>query len=151
MMYHNMHDPDYRCRSVQYIIYVTAYVSIYTLVLMAGDRFLAVVCPVSSITIRFVTTISSNIMSTTTNIRFITFTFTRTITNAKTAIAITWLVTLLSNSPVWLAHSLHPIGNGRRRFPFILILSELGSTYYAAFGPLATSACRLKKVLYRRI
>ena len=26
------------CRSVQYIIYVTAYVSIYTLVLMAGDR-----------------------------------------------------------------------------------------------------------------
>ena len=41
-----------RCRSVQYIIYVTAYVSIYTLVLMAGDRFLAVVCPVSSITIR---------------------------------------------------------------------------------------------------
>ena len=41
-----------RCRSVQYIIYVTAYVSIYTLVLMALDRFLAVVCPVSSITIR---------------------------------------------------------------------------------------------------
>ena len=38
---------------MQYIIYVTAYVSIYTLVLMAGDRFLAVVCPVSSITIRF--------------------------------------------------------------------------------------------------
>ena len=27
------------CRTVQYIIYVTAYVSIYTLVLMAGDRF----------------------------------------------------------------------------------------------------------------
>ena len=26
-------------RTVQYIIYVTAYVSIYTLVLMAGDRF----------------------------------------------------------------------------------------------------------------
>ena len=127
-----MYDPDYRCRSVQYIIYVTAYVSIYTLVLMAGDRFLAVVCPVSSITIRFITTISS--ITTTTNIRFITFTFTRTITNAKTAIAITWLVTLLSNSPVWLAHSLHPIGNGRRKFPFLLILSELGSTYCAASG-----------------
>ena len=27
------------CRTVQYIIYVTAYVSIYTLVLMAGDRW----------------------------------------------------------------------------------------------------------------
>ena len=26
------------CRTVQYIIYVTAYVSIYTLVLMAADR-----------------------------------------------------------------------------------------------------------------
>ena len=26
------------CRTVQYIIYVTAYISIYTLVLMAGDR-----------------------------------------------------------------------------------------------------------------
>ena len=27
------------CRTVQYIIYVTAYVSIYTLVLMAADRY----------------------------------------------------------------------------------------------------------------
>ena len=26
------------CRTTQYVIYVTAYVSIYTLVLMAGDR-----------------------------------------------------------------------------------------------------------------
>ena len=32
------------CRTVQYIIYVTAYVSIYTLVLMAGDRSAAVMC-----------------------------------------------------------------------------------------------------------
>ena len=30
------------CRTVQYIIYVTAYVSIYTLVLMAADRLLNV-------------------------------------------------------------------------------------------------------------
>ena len=29
------------CRTVQYIIYVTAYVSIYTLVLMAGDRYMS--------------------------------------------------------------------------------------------------------------
>ena len=56
--HHHHHGYD-RCRSVQYIIYVTAYVSIYTLVLMAGDRFLAVVCPVSSITIRFIFTPST--------------------------------------------------------------------------------------------
>ena len=30
------------CRTVQYIIYVTAYVSIYTLVLMAADRLIKV-------------------------------------------------------------------------------------------------------------
>ena len=32
------------CRTTQYVIYVTAYVSIYTLVLMAGDRSAAVMC-----------------------------------------------------------------------------------------------------------
>jgi len=69
------------CRTVQYLIYVTAYVSIYTLVLMAGDRFLAVVFPVASLSYR-------------------------TNANARMAIGITWLVTLLSVSPVWLAHNL---------------------------------------------
>ena len=33
------------CRTVQYIIYVTAYVSIYTLVLMAGDRSVSIMSP----------------------------------------------------------------------------------------------------------
>lgn len=36
------------CRSVQYLIVVTAYASIYTLVLMSVDRFLAVVHPIRS-------------------------------------------------------------------------------------------------------
>ncbi|ALC47218.1 AR-2 [Drosophila busckii] len=36
------------CRSVQYLIVVTAYASIYTLVLMSIDRFLAVVHPIRS-------------------------------------------------------------------------------------------------------
>lgn len=36
------------CRSVQYLIVVTAYSSIYTLVLMSIDRFLAVVHPIRS-------------------------------------------------------------------------------------------------------
>ena len=34
------------CQAVQYLIYVTSYVSIYTLILMSIDRFLAVVFPV---------------------------------------------------------------------------------------------------------
>lgn len=36
------------CRTVQYLIVVTAYASIYTLVLMSVDRFLAVVHPIRS-------------------------------------------------------------------------------------------------------
>ncbi|KAH8420916.1 hypothetical protein KR222_009464 [Zaprionus bogoriensis] len=36
------------CRTVQYLIVVTAYASIYTLVLMSVDRFLAVVHPITS-------------------------------------------------------------------------------------------------------
>ena len=37
------------CQAVQYLIYVTSYVSIYTLIMMSFDRFLAVVFPVSII------------------------------------------------------------------------------------------------------
>ena len=40
------------CRIYQYVIQVTAYVSIYTLVLMSFDRYLAVVHPISSMTLR---------------------------------------------------------------------------------------------------
>ena len=36
------------CKSVQYLIYTTSYVSIYTLILMTIDRFLAVVFPVNT-------------------------------------------------------------------------------------------------------
>lgn len=35
------------CQAVQYLLYVTCSVSIYTLILMSFDRFLAVVFPVS--------------------------------------------------------------------------------------------------------
>ena len=35
------------CQMVQYLIYTTSYVSIYTLILMSIDRFMAVVYPVS--------------------------------------------------------------------------------------------------------
>jgi allatostatin receptor len=40
------------CKIVQYLIYVTAYFSVYTLVLMSLDRYLAVVHAVRSISIR---------------------------------------------------------------------------------------------------
>ena len=72
------------CRTVQYIIYVTAYVSIYTLVLMAADRFMAVVFPVTSLSYR-------------------------TIRNAKIAIAVTWVTPSLVVIPVWYAHNLHSV------------------------------------------
>ena len=35
------------CQTVQYLIYATSYVSIYTLIFMSIDRFMAVVFPVS--------------------------------------------------------------------------------------------------------
>ncbi|CAG0879083.1 unnamed protein product [Cyprideis torosa] len=40
------------CKTVQYLIHVTAYLSVYTLVLMSIDRFLAVVRPVESLSYR---------------------------------------------------------------------------------------------------
>nr|ANO39035.1 GCR064 [Schmidtea mediterranea] len=40
------------CRIYQFLIYVTAYCSVYTLVLMCFDRFLAVVHPISSSLVR---------------------------------------------------------------------------------------------------
>lgn len=40
------------CKTVQYMIVVTCLASVYTLVLMSLDRFLAVVHPISSISIR---------------------------------------------------------------------------------------------------
>ncbi|KAG8192264.1 hypothetical protein JTE90_014120 [Oedothorax gibbosus] len=43
---------DIWCRIVQYLVIVCAYASIYTLVLMSLDRFLAVVHPVTSMSIR---------------------------------------------------------------------------------------------------
>ena len=41
-----------RCKIVQFLTYLTALVSIYTLVLMSVDRFLAVVYPIESMTMR---------------------------------------------------------------------------------------------------
>jgi allatostatin receptor len=42
---------DAWCKIVQYLIVVTAYASVYTLVLMSLDRFLAVVHPITSMSV----------------------------------------------------------------------------------------------------
>ncbi|KDR11665.1 Galanin receptor type 2 [Zootermopsis nevadensis] len=70
---------DIWCKIVQYLIVVTAYASVYTLVLMSLDRFLAVVHPITSMSIR-------------------------TERNAITAIVVTWVVILLASVPVYLSH-----------------------------------------------
>jgi len=69
------------CKLNQTIIVCTAYVSIYTLVLMATDRYLAVVFPVSSKTIR-------------TNV------------NTQIAIALGWGISLVFSSPAFFLHGL---------------------------------------------
>ncbi|KAI5728139.1 hypothetical protein M8J77_012084 [Diaphorina citri] len=70
---------DVWCKMVQYLIVVTAYASVYTLVLMSLDRFLAVVHPIASMSVR-------------------------TERNALKAILITWIVIVLAAVPVFNMH-----------------------------------------------
>ncbi|KAK8783261.1 allatostatin-A receptor-like [Amblyomma americanum] len=72
---------DVWCRIVQYLVIVCAYASIYTLVLMSLDRFLAVVHPITSMSIR-------------------------TERNAYLAILLTWVVILLACIPALFAHGM---------------------------------------------
>ncbi|XP_039290143.1 allatostatin-A receptor [Nilaparvata lugens] len=70
---------DFWCKTVQYLICVTAYASVYTLVLMSLDRFLAVVHPIASMSVR-------------------------TERNAITAIVVVWVVIVVGCVPVFLSH-----------------------------------------------
>ncbi|CRK97662.1 CLUMA_CG011047, isoform A [Clunio marinus] len=70
---------DFMCRFVQYMIVVTCHASVYTLVLMSLDRYLAVVHPVSSIAFR-------------------------TEKNASLSIAVIWLLITITGIPVMLSH-----------------------------------------------
>ncbi|XP_071442254.1 allatostatin-A receptor-like [Hetaerina americana] len=70
---------DAWCKIVQYLIVVTALASVYTLVLMSLDRFLAVVHPVASMSVR-------------------------TQKNAAAAIGVTWVVILAASFPVIIFH-----------------------------------------------
>jgi len=74
---------DVWCRIVQYLIYVCAYASIYTLILMSLDRFLAVVHPVQSMSVR-------------------------TVPNAFKAICILWITILIICIPAIFFHKIHP-------------------------------------------
>lgn len=67
------------CKIVQYLIVVTAYASVYTLVLMSVDRFLAVVHPIYSMNCR-------------------------TQVNALIAIAVLWVVIPTACVPVFLSN-----------------------------------------------
>lgn len=67
------------CKTVQYLIVVTAYISIYTLVLMSMDRFLAVCYPVSRM---------------------------RSERNTIISICILWAAVLLYNLPAYYLHGL---------------------------------------------
>lgn len=67
------------CKTVQYLIVVTANASIYTLVLMSLDRFLAVVYPIASRAWR-------------------------TERNTSRACLLIWIVTLTAALPAWFAH-----------------------------------------------
>lgn len=70
---------DVWCKIVQYLIVVTAYASVYTLVLMSLDRFLAVVHPIRSMSVR-------------------------TERHAIIAIGITWVVIVTTSVPVYYSH-----------------------------------------------
>lgn len=67
------------CKMVQYLISVTAYISIYTLVLMSLDRFMAVCYPVSRV---------------------------RSERNALISIIVLWAAVLIINVPTYSAHGL---------------------------------------------
>ncbi|KAK8734046.1 hypothetical protein OTU49_017452 [Cherax quadricarinatus] len=69
------------CKAVQYLTYVTAYASVYTLLLLSFDRFLAVVHPIAAITIR-------------------------TQRNALYSIALSWILILTSCIPLYLCHGI---------------------------------------------
>ncbi|KAF4531937.1 hypothetical protein B566_EDAN006629 [Ephemera danica] len=70
---------DVWCKIVQYLIVVTALASVYTLVLMSLDRFLAVVHPIRSMSVR-------------------------TESHAISAIGVTWVVILVVSVPVYFSH-----------------------------------------------
>ncbi|KAG5681740.1 hypothetical protein PVAND_011149 [Polypedilum vanderplanki] len=71
---------EFWCKTVQFLIFCTAYISIYTLVLMSLDRYLAVCFPVSRV---------------------------RNERNTIISIFALWFIVLLTNLPVFHAHGIN--------------------------------------------
>lgn len=85
------------CKCVQYLIHVTAYMSIYTLVMMSFDRFLAVCYPVSRI---------------------------RNEKNTLIAIATLWVTILIINIPVYSAHGLSEYSDEGKNYTSCMFLQN---------------------------
>lgn len=88
---------------VQYLVVVTAYASVYTLVLMSLDRFLAVVHPIRSMSIR-------------------------TEANTYRAILFIWLVILFSCAPLITTHGVHFYRVGDEEFNSCIFLDREGES-----------------------
>jgi len=72
----------FACRLMHYLINVTAYVTVYTLVLVSAVRYMTVVHGVRTARLR-------------------------TITNVAIIIAAIWIIMILVNIPIWTAYDVH--------------------------------------------
>jgi len=97
---------DIWCKIVQYLVVVTAYASVYTLVLMSLDRFLAVVHPITSMSIR-------------------------TEANTYLAITVTWLVILIACTPLLLTHGKMNYFVGLEEYSVCVFLFKEGWSHHA--------------------
>lgn len=98
------------CKSLQYLITSTAYISIYTLVFMSWDRFIAVVYPVSRV---------------------------RSERNTIYSIIILWAVVIVTNLPVFYVHGTHEYPYNGRNFTYCIFNHEnellAWDTYHSIF------------------
>ena len=94
------------CKVYQYVINVTAYASVYTLVLMSLDRYLAVVHPIQSMTLR-------------------------TVKNCTLVILISWVIICAVNIPVYLEHDTitYPYGDYENRTKCVFV-KAFDDVYY---------------------
>jgi len=97
---------DIWCKIVQYLVVVTAYASVYTLVLMSLDRFLAVVHPITSMSIR-------------------------TEANTYLAITVTWLVIVVACTPLLLTHGKLKYYVGEEEYSVCVFLFKEGWSHHA--------------------
>ena len=124
------------CKIYQYVIHVTAYASVYTLVLMSLDRYLAVVHPICSMTIR-------------------------TERNAYYMIGLSWIVIMTLNIPVFLDYELHEYRFGAENRstclnPKVMNDPRQGQIFYGCFFVFSyvlplTAVCILYGFMLRRL